>query len=73
MSGVTGMTPPGRLLHVQCPQCGTQIPLPAAYRPVTVTTTDGRTVSTVRLVPDMTDVYAHRWTHDTEEGPPDGT
>lgn len=49
------------VVHEPCPACGLPIP-------VTITSdldASGRGV-TITLIPDMTDLWAHAWTHDGE-------
>lgn len=48
-------------LHVACPECGETIAVPITAR-LSAPGEDGQFVT---CEPDLTDVWAHAWTHET--------
>lgn len=46
--------------HIQCPNCGTSIPITLVAKDAG--RRDGALI--VDVEPDLTDVWAHAWTHD---------
>ena len=47
---------------VQCPECGTSIPITMRHR--SATSESDKLMIVVE--PDLTDVWAHHWTHEAE-------
>ena len=49
-------------VRVQCPECGTSIPITMRHR--SATSESDKLMIVVE--PDLTDVWAHHWTHEAE-------
>lgn len=49
-------------VHLECPTCGQVIAVP-----ITVTVEESADGWLLHCTPDLTDTWAHAWTHDGEE------
>lgn len=51
--------------HVGCPECGAVIPVTFTFRldPQPYIVSNGEAVFRAHADPDLTDVWAHAWTH----------
>ena len=56
-------TIPARIIEVICPECAAVLPIPVAVH-IGAITEDGDLP--VEAVPDLTDVWAHAWTHEAQ-------
>lgn len=58
------MTPQDSVAHVECPECGAVIPVTFTFRLSPQPYIFGREATFLaHAIPDMTDVWAHAWTH----------
>lgn len=62
---MAAMTNPIGYTAVTCPVCDTTIDIPVNAE-IADTTIDGEYISSVVCTPDMSDVWAHAWTHEAD-------
>jgi adenine-specific DNA methylase len=53
-------------IELRCPDCGTPVPTVVNVSLVEVVVVGDGVREKLEFVPDLTDVYAHAWTHDLE-------